>query len=292
MKPPPFDYHAPQTIDDAVRLLDELSAEDPKILAGGQSLVPMMNLRLARPGHVIDINRIPGLDALEHSDDEITIGARVRHAEVEDSDAVRQALPLLPYVAGQIGYRQIRYRGTVGGSVCHADPVAEWPMIMRLLDAQLDVAGPNGPRTIPADEFFVHVFTTALAPSEMLINLRVRGPRGRWGWGFAEFARKVGDFAVVAAAAIVEASDGAIERARIALAGAGPVPLRADQAEQLLGGVALDDAQALTSAADAAAEGAQPTEDVHGTAGFRKRLVKVHTERALKQACEMASASS
>ncbi len=289
MKPAPFEYHAPTTIDGAVRLLDELADEDPKVLAGGQSLVPLMNLRLARPGHIIDINRIPGLDGMEHHGDELIIGARVRHADVEDSDAVRQVLPLLPHVAGQIGYRQIRYRGTVGGSVCHADPAAEWPMIMLLLDAELDVVGPKGSRRIGAAEFFVDIFTTALAPNEMLTNLRVRTLGGRWGWGFAEFARKVGDFAVVAAATVVEARDGAIERARIALSGAGPVPLRAYQAEGLLSGAALDDTEARTRAADAAGEGCEPTEDVHGMAGFRKRLLKVHTERALKQACEMAS---
>lgn len=291
MKPAPFEYHAPETIDDAVRLLNELADEDPKILAGGQSLVPMMNLRLARPGHVIDINRIPGLDALDHSGDEIGIGTRVRHSEVEDSDALRDILPLLPHVAAQIGYRQIRYRGTVGGSVCHADPVAEWPMIMRLLDAQFDVAGPAGGRTISANEFFVHVFTTSLEPNEMLTRLRVLLPTSRWGWGFAEFARKVDDFGVVAAAAIIEAADGAIERARIALAGAGPVPLRADDAEALLSGIALDDDKALGRAADAAAQSAQPTEDVHGSADFRTRLVTVHSGRALRQACAMVGGS-
>jgi aerobic carbon-monoxide dehydrogenase medium subunit len=289
MKPPPFEYHAPSTVEEAVRLLDELEEEDAKVLAGGQSLVPMMNLRLARPGHLIDINRIDGLDGIHRAGDEWHIGARTRHVEIEDSEALVQSLPLFPAVASQIGYRQIRCRGTVGGSLCHADPVAEWPMIMLLMGAELEVAGPSGKRRIRADDFFEHLFTTTLAANELLENVRVKEPAGRWGWGFVEFARKVGDFAVVAAGVIVEADDGAITRGRIAIAGGAPVPLRSEGAETSLAGAALDDASAIRRAAEAAAESCEPSTDVHGTAEFRRHLVRVQTERALTDACRRAS---
>lgn len=284
MKPAPFTYHAPDTVEEAIGLLDEFSDDDPKVLAGGQSLVPIMNLRLARPGHLIDINRIPGLGEIDHNGTHLTIGALVRHADIEDSAVVETANPLLREVSRQIGYRQIRYRGTVCGSVCHADPVAEWPMIMRLLDARFDIAGPGGVRSVESDEFFVHLFTTALAPDEILTHAHIPLPKGRWSWGFSEFARKAGDFAVVASAAIIETEDGLVKRASIALAGGGPTPLRAAEAEQLLEGVALDDDRSLLQAAEAVAEFSQPTGDIHGTADFRRRLVQVQTARALQQA--------
>jgi carbon-monoxide dehydrogenase medium subunit len=291
MKPAPFDYHAPKSVEEAVRLLDELAEEDPKILAGGQSLVPMMNFRLATPGHIVDLNGVPGLDALERDEGGLLIGAMVRHAVIEDSDVLRDLIPLLPTVATEIGYRQIRYRGTVGGSICHADPAAEWPLVARLLEADLLVTGPNGDRHIDANDFFVYYFTTALEPNEVLTGVRLPIPTGRWGWGFAEFARKAGDFAIVAAGALVQANNGAIESARIALGGTGPIPARVDEAEQLLAGAPLDDEAARTRAAEAAAEACDPTDDAHGSSWYRKKLVRVEVERALKEACSMVGGS-
>ena len=291
MKPAPFEYHAPATIAEATTLLTELRADEPKVLAGGQSLVPLLNFRLARPGHLVDINRIPGLDAIEQSGMHLTVGALVRHADIEDSDRVDALMPLLRHVARHIGYRQIRYRGTLCGSLCHADPVAEWPMIVRLLDADLEAFGPGGTRTIRSDQFFEYTFTTNLADNEILTGVRLPTPHSPWGWGFSEFSRKVGDFAIAAAVSIVEVEDGQVRRARIALAGAGPTPIRAHQAESALTGSSLDDEHAIALAANAAAELSEPTSDIHGSEGFRRQLIRVQTSRAIEQAFERVRTS-
>jgi carbon-monoxide dehydrogenase medium subunit len=288
LKPASFEYHVADTVDDAVQLLDELSDEDPKILAGGQSLVPMMNFRLATPGHIVDINRVKGLSSVERENDQLIVGALVRHADIEDSAFLRETFPLLPRVATEIGYRQIRNRGTVGGSICHADPAAEWPLVMRVLEASFDVASPAGTRRIDANEFFTYYFSNLLESNEMLTSVRFSLPGTGSGWGFREFARKAGDFAIVATGAVVEASDGAISAARIALGGVGSVPIRSSEAETMVAGVALDDSDARRQAAQTAADSCDPTDDAHGSAWYRRQLVRVQVERVLEEACAMA----
>lgn len=292
MKPAPFQYHRAETVSEAVQLLSELEEEDPKLLSGGQSLVPMMNFRLATPGHIVDINGIEDLARVEKADSELVIGALVRHADIEDSAFLQETMPLLPRVAGEIGYRQIRYRGTLGGSIGHADPAAEWPLIMRVLDADLTVSGPAGSRRINANDFFTFFFTTVLEPDELITAVHIPIPDPGGGWGFSEFARKAGDFAIVAAAAMVESKQGKVQRARIALGGTGPTPERAAQAEELLVGAALDDTSVWTNAAEAAAEGCDPTDDAHASGWYRRELVKVQVERVLKEACEMAAGTA
>ncbi len=287
MKPAPFEYFAPTTVDRAVGLLDQLRDEDVKLLAGGQSLVPMMNLRLARPTHIVDLNRVDGLDGIGIDDGHVVIGALARHADIEDSAELAEALPLLPHASGHIGYRQIRHRGTLVGSCCHADPVGEWPMITRLLDADFDVAGPNGERSIAGEDFFVSVFTPAVEADEVVTAVRVARPAAPWGWGFSEFARKRGDFAVVAAAAVVEGRDGVVGRARLSLAGAGTTPVRASEAEDSLTGAALDDAGAVARAAGLAARSVEPT-DLHRDGAFRRQVIEVEARRALADAMKRA----
>lgn len=284
MKPAPFDYHAPRSLAEATTLLAELADDDPKCIAGGQSLVPMMNLRLARPGHLVDLRHVPDLRGIHREGRSWRIGALTRHAAIEDDAQVRQDLPLLTEVAGNIGYRAVRNRGTIGGSVCHADPVAEWPMIACLLDAELEVVGPRGDRRVPAADFFVMTLESALHADEVLTHLRFTLPPDRWGWGFGEFARKVGDYAVVAAGVLLEAADGAIGHARIALAGVAGTPLRAHGAEQRLAGAALHDASALTAAAEAAASEIDPPDDLHASSVHRRQLVRTLVQRALVDA--------
>jgi carbon-monoxide dehydrogenase medium subunit len=288
LKPAPFEYHRATTVHEAIDLLVELRDEDPMVLAGGQSLVPMMNFRLATPGRIIDINPIESLRGVEDRGSELVIGALVRHAEIEDSLLLHRVMPLLPRVASEIGYRQIRNRGTFGGSLCHADPAAEWPMITRLMDATFDVLGPGGERRISAEDFFVNFFSNALEPGELLT--RVHLPMGmKRGWGFSEVARKAGDFAIVAAAAMVESLDGKVRAARIVTGGTRPVPERALEAEAILHGASLDDYEAFSSAAEAAADACDAIDDTHASGWYRRELVRVEVNRVLREACLMAS---
>lgn len=286
MKSAPFEYHAPTSVDEAVGLLHELEEadEEPKCLAGGQSLVPMMNLRLARPTHLVDLRGIGELQGIETTSDGWRIGALTTHAAVEDGRQAFDQLALLPYVASHIGYRAIRSRGTIGGALCHADPVAEWPMIARLLDAELDVVGPSGARVVPAGDFFMTVFTPTIGPDELLRSIRIQRPPATSTWGFSEFARKVGDYAVVAAGVVLDVEDGAIVRARVALSGVDSTPHRSTAAEEELGGGDVGSTELYRRAAEAAAEAVSPQTDLHGTADYRRQLVRAEITRALVQA--------
>jgi aerobic carbon-monoxide dehydrogenase medium subunit len=267
MKPAPFRYFAPDTVDEAVALLAE-HGDDAKVLAGGQSLVPLMNLRLAQPAVLVDVNGIADLAHVRDDDGHLAIGALTRHHAVASS-----AHPLLAAAASCIGYPAIRRRGTLGGSVAHADPVAEMPCIALTLDAELVAAGPGGRRTIPAREFFLGYFTTALAPDELLVELRF--PAGTAGWAFQEFARRSGDFAIAAVAASVSVAKGAIADARIGIAGVADTPLRAEAAEAALGdGGSIEDARA-------AVEGL--VED-----RYRRHVAGTLATRALTEALERA----
>ena len=231
MKPVRFEYLAPRTVDEAVELLASRGDGEPKVLAGGQSLVPTMNMRLARPTCLIDLNGIDDLRGISDHDGEWRIGAMTRHSTVEDSQALRGAMPLVHAAVAHIGYRQIRNRGTVGGSVCHADPAAEWPMLVRVLRADLDVVGPGGARTIAADDFFQGNFTSVLDDDEILTAVRFRVPPAPYGWGFSEFAKRRGDFAIAAVGGLLPVSAGAIINASLVAAGVGPTPVRLANAQ-------------------------------------------------------------
>jgi carbon-monoxide dehydrogenase medium subunit len=282
MKPNRFAYHDPGTVDECVALLSE-HGDDAKPLAGGQSLVPLMNLRLAAPGVLVDLNRVAELAFVTDDGTTLAIGAMTRHRTLAGDATVRAANPLLAHAAAKIGYPAIRVRGTIGGSLSHADPVSELPCVAVALGAELVVAGPAGRRTVAADEFFQGYFTTALQPGELLVEVRFPHVGGATGWGFEELERKAGDYAVVAVAAAVTVRDGTIESARIGLAGVAERPVRATAAEAALHG---QPATADSVAAAAAAVSAQVTADAVREAPFVSHVAGVLGRRALQSALE------
>lgn len=285
MKPAPFRYARPQNLADAVELLAS-SGHDVKVLAGGQSLVPMLNLRLVRPAVLIDLNGVPGLDHITPgADGGLSIGALVRHAALAASAAVSERAPLLAEAARHVGHASIRHRGTLGGSLAHADPAAELPAALVALGAQISLHGRRGARTIQASEFFLGLMTTALAPDEILLEIRV--PPQAPGWGFAEVARRAGDFALAGVVALVDGAAGSPERcgfARLVGFGVGDRPVRFAAAEKILTSQRLDRSAALARAAAAAAEACDPPDDVHASADYRRHLAAVLTEEAVSQA--------
>ena len=290
MKPPPFEYHAPSSVDEALKLLDELRDEDAKILAGGQSLMPMLNMRLARPSHVVDVNGLRELDYIRPTDEGgLAIGALTRHRALERSAEVARRLPLLAEAAPLIGDRQIRYRGTAGGSLAHADPAAELPTVAVALDAKLLVAKGSGTRAVPAADFFVTFLTTALEPDELLVEVRFPAPPPGAGYAFLELARQQGAFAIVTAAAMVALERGRIGGVRLCLGGVGPTPIRARRAEDTLRGQAPTVA-VFAEAARVAAEETEPSADVHGDVGYRREMAAVYARRALLAAAQRAGA--
>lgn len=266
MKCAPFDYVRAGTVDEVTAVLADAAGEG-KILAGGQSLVPILALRLARPAVLVDVNRLPGLDAIRRTDGSLEVGALVRHSRL----AQQTDHPLLAEAAGWIGHSAIRTRGTAGGSIAHADPAAELPVVAVATNATVTVTGPRGNRSVDTADLFVGPLMTTLADDEMITALRFPLPSR---WGFAEFARRHGDFALVTAA--VAEIDGAVQ---IALGGVGPVPRRVEAAERVLA-----DGGPARQAADAAAEDIDPTGDLHGSAPFRKAIAAEMVRRALAQA--------
>jgi aerobic carbon-monoxide dehydrogenase medium subunit len=285
VKPPPFRYAVPSTVAEAVTLLAEYADAEPRVLAGGQSLVPLMNFRLAQPGHLIDLRRVAELDGIRLDGDTLVIGAMTRQSAVEDSPEVAVAAPLLAEAVSFVAHRPIRNRGTVGGSLAHADPAAELPAVALALDAELVAVGPAATRTIPAADFLRGPFSTALAPDEILTEVRL--PRRGGGHAFVEFARTHGSFAIVAVAALVELSDGRIAQASVALTGVAPTAVRARAAEQALVG-ATPDAASIASAADAAVRGLTPADDIHASAATRLDVARVHVRRAIELAVSRA----
>lgn len=284
MKPASFQYHDPSTVDEAVALLREHGAE-AKLLAGGQSLVPLLNMRLARPAVIVDLNRVPGLDYVREEDGWLAIGAMTRQRAVERSELVASRQPLLHAATRFIAHPQIRNRGTVGGSLAHADPAAEYPAVALALGAELRVAGPEGERTIAARDLFVTYLTTALEPEEIVTEVRVPALAARTGWSFQEVARRHGDFALAGVACTLTlAANGACDAARIALFGVAPTPVRAAAAEGLVAGERPD--AALFARAGAAAGDAldEPLADIHASAEYRRHLARVLTRRALAEA--------
>jgi carbon-monoxide dehydrogenase medium subunit/6-hydroxypseudooxynicotine dehydrogenase subunit alpha len=287
VKPAPFEYHDPASLPEALGLLAE-HGDEAKVLAGGQSLVPLLNFRLARPERLVDVNKLGELAYLRFDDGVLRIGALARHAALERSDEVAARLPLLTEAVALVGHVQIRNRGTVGGSVAHADPAAELPVAFAALDARYHVRSAAGERTVGFEEMFVTHLTTSLAAEELLTEVEVPVPPPRTGAAFVEFARRHGDFALGGAAALVTLDDsGLCTRARIAMLAAAPTPVRAREAEEWLAGVHVD-AAAAAEAAERAVAGVHPTGDIHGGAEYRRALVETLVRRALVQAAERA----
>jgi len=282
MKPAPFDYLRASSVDEAVAALAENG--DAKLLAGGQSLVPMLNFRLIDAPLFVDINGIESLGGIaEAADGGLQIGALTRHYALETSEAVRQKFPVLHEAMKHVAHLAIRNRGTIGGSLSHADPAAELPTLSVLLEATIETANPSGGRQIAAQDFFLAPLTTVLAADEIVIAVHLPGLPDGTGWGFEEFAQRRGDFAVAGAAAIVVRDGERVTGARIALMGVHDTPLRADAAEQAMMSDGID---AAAAAAQAAVE---PTNDLHGSAEYRRHLVGVLTRRALTAAYERAT---
>jgi aerobic carbon-monoxide dehydrogenase medium subunit len=286
MKPARFEHLLPTTLDDALAMLAE-HMPDARPLAGGQSLVPMMNFRLARPAVLVDLNKIPELAYIRDADDHLAIGAMTRERAIENSDLVRAASPLLHDATLNIAHLPIRSRGTIGGSISNADPAAEYPATVLALDATLVARSVRGAREIPAAAFFDGVMTTTLAPDEILAEIRVPTAPPGSGGAFVEIARRHGDFALAGVAAQITLDGGTVTDIRLAACGVGPGPIRLTAAENILRAGGLTDA-ALAEAGRAAAAAADPDGDVHATAAYRRKLAGIMTRRAVEKAAGRA----
>jgi carbon-monoxide dehydrogenase medium subunit len=284
MKPAPFEYHRPASLAETFDLLDRYG-DDGRILAGGQSLVPALNLRLATPRAVIDINRIPDLDAIRVTGEGLVIGALVRQEALERSPLVREHAPLIAAAVPHVGHSAIRARGTIGGSLALADPAAELPACAVALGATIRAGRRGGSRDIAADDFFRGIYTTALAPGEIVTEILLPRPAAGWRWGFEELARRHGDFALAGLAAGVRLASGTVDQLRLVFFGVGPRPVRARRAEAALAGRPAD--AATLAAAGRALEGdLDPPGDVHGSPALRRHLARVLLSRVVGRLAE------
>ena len=286
MKPAKFDYYAPTTRDEVLELLGQ-HGYDAKVLAGGQSLMPMMNLRLARPAVVVDINRVEGLSVIANDGGGMTIGAMTRQRQIELSTEVGERFPVIAAAIPHIAHFQIRNRGTIGGSLAHSDPAAEIPALCLALNAEITAASSGGERTIAASDLAVGPLTTSLEPEELLTQVRLSAldGDGQWRWGFREVCRRDGDFALVGAIALLRLDSGNVCReARIAMFGVGDGPVRASEAEASLVGRAVD-ANARAEAAALVSAAVDPGSDIHASTEYRKEVSGVMARRALEDAC-------
>jgi carbon-monoxide dehydrogenase medium subunit len=290
MKPSAFDYVVADSIDMAVQSL-AAAGGDAKIIAGGQSLVPMLNFRLLRPAVLIDINRIAGLAFIEEAGNAIRVGALTRHFALETSPVIARHLPVLGCAMTYVAHLAIRNRGTIGGSLSHADPAAELPMMAMLLGAEIHIASASGKRTVAARDFFLDTMTVDLDSGDLVTEIVLPKLPANTGWGFEEVSRRSGDFALAAVAATLTVEDGAITQARIALNGVGPTPLRAAEAEALLTGRALEP-DLCGRAIDAVRAAIAPETDLHASSDYRRHLAGVLAERALTAAWRRASAAT
>ena len=287
MIPASFEYLTPKSTEEALQLL-ATHGDDAKLLAGGHTLIPLLKLRLAAPKYLVDLRRVPGLTQVEERDGRLEIGAMVTHATVETSELLRRACPLLPETAAEIGDVQVRNCGTIGGSLAHADPAADYPAAVLALDAEIVAQGAGGTRTIRAEQFFVDLLTTALAPGELLVAVRV-APRGpRTGSAYLKKHHPASGFAVVGAAAVVTlAENGQIADARLGVTGISAKAFRASATEQHLRG-RQPDANTLRAAAEKITDGVEALEDLHASAEYRAELGRVYGRRALAKAVERA----
>ena len=286
MLPAPFEYHAPKTVDEALELLDQLGDEG-KVLAGGQSLIPLLKLRFASPGHLVDINKIKDLDYLEERDGTLRIGPLFRHKSAERSSLLASRYHVMADAAPQIADPIIRNRGTIAGSVAHADPSGDWGAVLLALDADLVLRSNSGSRTVKARDFFNGPFSTALQSNEMLSEIRIPASRSQTGGAYLKLERKVGDFATVAVAVHLRMDDGQVGSAGIGLTAVGPQNIKAERAEAVLEGRVLDDA-AIKEASGLAAAAAELKTDHRGSVEYKRNIVRVFTERGLKRAYERA----
>ncbi|MHC3467158.1 FAD binding domain-containing protein [Streptomyces sp. 7R007] len=283
MIPPAFEYARPASVDEAVRTLAD-AGEEAKVLAGGQSLLPLLRLRLAFPELVVDVGRVPGLRGVREDGDALVIGAMTTHHDVVHDPLVRRHAGLLAAATATVADPAVRHRGTLGGSLAHADPAGDLPAVVLALDADLVAQGPGGRRTIPAREFFVDYLQTALAPDELLVEVRLPEADG-WGFHYEKFHRVAQSWAMVGVAALVRRDDGHIAEARVGLTNMGSTPLRATAAEEALTGAG--DAEAVARAAQAAAEGTHPSRDPSASPEYRAHLARVLTRRAVLAATGM-----
>ena len=287
MIPPAFEYLRPKTIPEAIAFLQQYG-DDAKILSGGQSLIPMMKFRLARPAYLVDINRISGLSYIKEEGGYLKIGALTRESDLESSDLIRAKYPIILDTAHVIADPQVRNMATVAGNLAHGDPANDHPATMLALGAQVVATGPKGERVIPIEEFFVSLFTTALQSDEIVTEIRIPTPPAPSGGAYLKLERKVGDFATAAVAAQVTLDGkGGFQKVGIGLTNVGPTPLKAGQAENFLRGKKADQSNIEQAAALAAAD-AQPSSDLRGPAEYKKGLVKELTRRALTRAVERA----
>jgi carbon-monoxide dehydrogenase medium subunit len=286
MKPPKFDYHAPATVEQALELLGRYGG-DAKVLAGGQSLMPLLNFRLSRPAALVDLNRIPSLAYVREQDGQVRFGAMTRQRTIEFSPVVRERVPLLGEATRWVGHLPIRTRGTIGGSIAHADPAAESPAVLTALEGEVVARGPKGERVVKAKDLFQTYLATNLTPDEILVEVRMPAMPAGAGYAFEEFARRHGDFAIVGIAAVVVKDGARCALARLATAGAGPVPVRLRAAEEILERDGLSDA-AIEAASRRASELVSPDSDIHASADYRRHLTGVLTKRALKRALGVA----
>jgi carbon-monoxide dehydrogenase medium subunit len=282
MIPAPFAYARPTTVDEALQAL-AAGGEDVKVMAGGQSLIPVMRLRLAAPETVVDLSKVEGLRGVRDDGDAIVIGAMTTHSDVLSDPLIKEHAPLIAEATETVADRQVRHRGTFGGALAHADPAGDLPAVALALDAEFVIAGPNGRRTVPARDFFVDYLTTALEDGELLLEVRIPKLSGEWGMHYEKFNRVAQAWSIVAVAAAVRRENGHIAEARIGLTNMGPTPLRATAAEQALAG-ATASAEAIAEAASHAAEGTAPSSDLNGQADYREHLAQVLTRRAVSAA--------
>ena len=278
MIPAGFDYEVAESADHAIELLR--TKEDAKLIAGGHSLLPLMKLRLARPGTLVDIGRLSDLSGVRDGGDHLAIGALTRHHDLNNDPLAKQHCPLIAFAAGLVGDPQVRHRGTIGGSLAHGDPASDLPVISLVLEADIVARGPNGERTIDAKDFFRGFFDTALGEDEIITEVRV--PKvGSAGWSYLKFKQRALDWATVGVATVVGVSNGSIEGARVGLTNMGQTPLRAAGVESALAGAPRD---AVKAAAEKADEGTDPPSDTWASADFRRHLSRVLTGRALEEA--------
>jgi carbon-monoxide dehydrogenase medium subunit len=287
MIPAAFDYHAPNTLSEAIALLTKLG-DDAKVLSGGQSLLPLLKLRLGLTGHLVDIGRIPGLEYIKEESGMLRIGGRTRESALERSDLIKSRYPILLDTVHVIADPLVRNLATVGGNLAHGDPGNDHPATMLVLGAQVVATGPKGERVIPIDKFFLGLFSTALKPDEIVTEIRIPVPAARTGGAYVKFERKVGDYATAAAAAYVTLSaSGTVEQVGLALTNVGPTAVRASAAEKQLIGK-KPDAAALGAAAALAAQATSPNADRRGQSDYKKEMARVLATRALKKAIQRA----
>ncbi len=289
MLPSRFEYHRAGTLEEALSLLDTYG-EDAKVLAGGQSLIPIMKLRFATPGHLVDVNRVAGLDGIEERDGSLRIGALVRHNTLAASDIIKARYPTIAAAAPQIADPIVRNLGTIGGSLAHADPAGDLGSVMLALAGSVVLRSSSAEREVPISEFLLDTFTTSIAPNELLTEVRVPAPGARSGGTYLKLERKVGDFATVGVAIALALDNGSVARAGIGLTSVGLKNLEATEAETSLAGAAPGD-DAFAEAGRLAAAASNPTDDVRGSAAYKRHMVEIYVRRGLASAVEMAGAA-